>query len=225
MQPGYPGSGQDPYGQQPPYSDPYAQPQYPPQPPQSDPYGQQPPQPPQPNPYGQQPPQPPQAPYGQPYQDPYASQQPPQPPQDPYGQPQQPQDPYGQPQQPYQDPYAQPTSGSPYPTSGPGYPGAPQYPGAGYGAPPQQNNTMGLVSMILGIISIPGICCAILGIVLGAAALVLGILGMKKAKAGEASNRGQALAGVICGSIGLGLSIISAIAGATNMMTNFSTSP
>jgi hypothetical protein len=190
MQPGYPGSGQDPYGQQPPYSDPYAQPQYPPQ------------QPPPAPPYGQQPQQPP------PYQD-------------PYGQPQQPppyQDPYAQPQQPaYQDPYGQPTSGSPYPTSGPGYPGLGQYPVAGYGAPmggPQQNNTLGLISMILGIIAIPAACCAFLGMIVGVGALVLGILGMRKAAAGQASNRGQALAGVICGSIGLVLSIGSAIAGA-----------
>jgi hypothetical protein len=59
MQPGYPGSGQDPYGQpQPPYSDPYAQPQYPP--PQQPPAYQ--------DPYAQ--PQPPA------YQDPYAPQQP-----------------------------------------------------------------------------------------------------------------------------------------------------
>src|SRR5436309_9460570 len=28
MQPGYPGSGQEPYGTQPPYRDPYAQPHY-----------------------------------------------------------------------------------------------------------------------------------------------------------------------------------------------------
>src|SRR3712207_1373200 len=38
MQPGYPGSGQDPYGQQPPHTDPYSQPQYPPPP--QDPYAQ-----------------------------------------------------------------------------------------------------------------------------------------------------------------------------------------
>jgi hypothetical protein len=203
MQPGYPGSGQDPYGQQPPYSDPYAQPQYPPQP---------------------QSPQPP------PYQDPYGQPQPPAY-QDPYAQPQPPQyqDPYAQPQPPaYQDPYGQPTSGNPYPTSGPTYPGAPQYPMAGYGAPmgmpPQQNNTLGLISMIAGIVSIPGACCAILGILAGAAALVLGILGMRKASAGQASNRGQALAGVICGSIGLVFSIVSAIAGAAVNLGNLSSS-
>ena len=58
MQPGYPGSGQDPYAQQPPHTDPYAQPQYPP-PTSGQPYGQPPPY---QDPYGQPPP----------YQDPYA---------------------------------------------------------------------------------------------------------------------------------------------------------
>jgi Domain of unknown function (DUF4190) len=171
MQPGYPGPGQDPYGQQqPPYNDPYAQ--YPPQ-------------------------QPP------PYQDPYAQPQPQQPP-------------------PYQDPYAQPTSGSPYPTSGSPYqtsgspyqappPAYPSYPVAGYGAPaPQgsgQSNVMGILALIFGIVSIPTACCY-LGIALGGAAAVLGYLGMKKADQGQASNRGMALAGLICGGIGFVLGIL-----------------
>jgi hypothetical protein len=172
MQPGYPGSGQDPYGQQPPYSDPYAQPQYPPSPqqPPSEPYGQQ--------------PQPPADPYGQP--------QPPPPYQDPYGQPPQPpyQDQYGQPQPPpYHDPYAQ---------SMPGY--------GGPSVPPQQNNTLGLVGMILGIASIPFACCYV-GLLLGPAGVVLGVLGIRKANAGQASNRGQSLTGIICGVIGFVLSI------------------
>jgi hypothetical protein len=201
MQPGYPGSGQDPYGQQPPYTDPYAQPQYPPQ--------QQPPADPTAQSQEQQP------------------QQPPQPPADPAAQ--QPQQPQHQDPQ-HLDPYAQPTSGSPYPTSGPGYPPDAPYPVPGYGAPmappPQQNNNLGLTAMILGIISIPfAACCAFVGFFLGVAGLVLGILGMKKAGAGEANNRGQALTGVICGAIGLVLSIGSVIAVLTLNLPNFPTSP
>jgi hypothetical protein len=155
MQPGYPGPGEDPYGQQPPYSDPYAQPQYPPS--------------------GQRPPV----------------------------------DPHGQPGQPAAG------SGDPYPTPGPGYP-AGQDPMADHGTPmgappPPQSNTFGLVGMILGIISIPGACCGPLGIIVGAAAVALGVLGIRKASAGQAGNRGQALAGVICGSIGVVFSIASTI--------------
>jgi hypothetical protein len=96
---------------------------------------------------------------------------------------------------------------------------------AGYGAPmgpPVQQNTLGLVSMILGIVSIPAICCAFLGILAGAAAVVLGVLGMRKAAAGQATNRGQALAGVICGSIGLVISVISLIAGFAMNLSNLS---
>ncbi|GAA3267069.1 MULTISPECIES: DUF4190 domain-containing protein [Dactylosporangium] len=186
---GYPPPGQDPYGQQP----------------NQDPYGQQPQ-------YGQ--PQQPQ--YGQPQQPGY---------QDPYAQPQQPayQDPYAQPQQPaYQDPYAQqpPVSGTPYPTSGGGYPtsggayptsgGAYPQQGyqAGYGAPAQPQNTLGLVGMILGIASIPLAFCCSIGLPLGIAAVICSYLGQNKVKQGLANNEGNAKAGLICGAIGIGLTII-----------------
>jgi hypothetical protein len=127
-------------------------------------------------------------------QDPYG-QQPPHGGQPPYGQPPQ----YGQ-QSPYggQPPYGQP------PQSGqPGqYPPAPNYPSDAYGAPPAEpSNTQGLVSMILGIVALPLVCCFGIGIPLGIAAAVLGFLGKRKADQGLATNRGQALAGLICGAI------------------------
>ncbi|MBM0227661.1 MULTISPECIES: DUF4190 domain-containing protein [Micromonospora] len=195
MQPGYP--GQDPYGQQPPqdptapqYQDPYAPP------PQAPQYGQQPPA-------GQ--------PYGQP-QDPYTQPQAPQYGQQPtsgqpYGQPT-PGQPYGQPtsgqpygQQPYQDPYGQQ----------PPYGAAPTYPNAGYPMPQGQQNTLGLVSMILGIASIPLACCY-LGIPLGIAAVVTGYLGKQKVSQGVAANGSQVTTGLICGAIGIVLGIAQIIA-------------
>jgi hypothetical protein len=185
---GYPPPGQDPYGQQP----------------NQDPYGQQPQ-------YGQ--PQ-----YGQPQQPGY---------QDPYAQPQQPQqppayqDPYAQPQQPaYQDPYAQqpPVSGTPYPTSGGAYPtsggayppAAGQYPQAGYGGAPggQPQNTLGLVGMILGIASIPLVCCLYIGLPLGIGAVVVSYLGLNKVNQGLANTTGMALAGLICGGVGAVLGLL-----------------
>ncbi|SCF14273.1 DUF4190 domain-containing protein [Micromonospora mirobrigensis] len=206
MQPGQP--GQDPYGQQP-NQDPTA-PHYP-----ADPYA-----PPPQAPYGQQPPAgqdpyapPPQAPYGQPYgQQPTSGQ--------PYGQPTSGQ-PYGQPtsgqpygqQQPYQDPYAQ--QQPPF--------GAPSYPGAGYPQPQAQNNTLGLVSMILGIAAIPMLCCVYLGIPIGIAAVITGYLGQQKVAQGVANNGGQAKAGIICGAIAAVLGIvllILAVAGGLKMPTN-----
>ncbi|SIN20031.1 DUF4190 domain-containing protein [Micromonospora cremea] len=161
------------------------------------------------DPYGQQPNQDPTAP--QPPHDPYAP-----PPAAPYGQ--QPQNPYGQ----------QPTSGQPYgqqPTSGQPYGqqppyqdpygqqqqppyGAPTYPNAGYPQQQGQNNTLGLVSMILGIASIPLVCCLYLGIPLGIAGVVTGYLARQKVAQGQASNAGQAKAGLICGAVGVGLGIL-----------------
>ncbi|MEU5908246.1 DUF4190 domain-containing protein [Micromonospora sp. NPDC047467] len=178
MQPGNP--GQDPYGQQP--NDPTSPP------PPHDPYGQPPAapygqQPTSGQPYGQQPTS--GQPYGQQPQDPYGA------PQAPYGQ--QPQDPYGQPQAPYgqQQPY-----------------GAPSYPNAGYPQAQGQNNTLGLVSMILGIASIPLICCLYLGIPLGIAGVVTGYLAQQKVSQGQANNGGQAKAGLICGAVGAGLGVL-----------------
>ncbi|MEV1074268.1 DUF4190 domain-containing protein [Micromonospora parva] len=150
------------------------------------------------DPYGQQPnqdptaPQPPAAPYGQqPNQDPYAA------PQAPYGQQPTSGQPYGQ-QPPYQDPYAQ--QQPPY--------GAPTYPNAGYPQAQGQNNTLGLVSMILGIASIPLVCCLYLGIPVGIAGIVTGYLAKQKVAQGQANNAGQAKAGLICGAVGVGLGIL-----------------
>lgn len=83
------------------------------------------------------------------------------------------------------------------------------------GVPNQgQQNGLGLAGMITGIASIVlGLCLAFLGVIGGAVAIVLGVLGLKKVNAGEANNRGMALAGIICGAIGAVIGILNAIAG------------
>ncbi|WP_250001202.1 DUF4190 domain-containing protein [Actinoplanes sp. M2I2] len=85
------------------------------------------------------------------------------------------------------------------------------------GMPAAPNNTQGLVGMILGIVAIPLVCCFYLGIPLGIAGAVLGYLGLQKAKTGRATNRSQALTGVICGAVavvlGIGLLIWAVTAG------------
>ncbi|MFG1842102.1 DUF4190 domain-containing protein [Micromonospora sp. NPDC049175] len=170
--------------------------------PGQDPYGQQPNQdptapPPPAAPYGQQPTS------GQPYgqQDPYAA------PQAPYGQQPTSGQPYGQPTsgQPYGQP---PAYQDPYGQQQPQYGAAPGYPNAGYPQAQGQNNTLGLVSMILGIASIPLLCCFSLGIPVGIAAVITGYLARQKVARGEANNAGQAKAGLICGAVGVGLGII-----------------
>jgi hypothetical protein len=76
------------------------------------------------------------------------------------------------------------------------------------GQQPAPNNTLGLVSMILGIVAIPLVCCFYLGIPVGIAAGVLGYLGKQKAEQGLATNRGQAMAGLICGAVALGFGVL-----------------
>ncbi|WP_341717553.1 DUF4190 domain-containing protein [Micromonospora sp. FIMYZ51] len=213
--------GQDPYGQQPPYGDPTAAPaDNPYAPPPANPYA-----PPPANPYAS-----PAEPYTPPV-DPYApAAEPGTPPVDPYGQqPPTSGQPYESPAsgQPYEppaspapyDPYAPPPAGQPSaygsqygqpypPTYAPQpYGGTPMYPNAGFAGPGGQENTLGLVAMILGIAAIPLNCCY-LGIPLGLAAVITGWLGKQKADQGLASNSGQALAGLICGAVGLLLGLL-----------------
>ncbi|MER8046376.1 DUF4190 domain-containing protein [Streptomyces sp. NPDC094032] len=109
--------------------------------------------------------------------------------------------------------YGYPTAATPTPGPSYGYPPASPYPsyGAAYGQPgwqQQPSNGMGTTAMVLGIIAVAGFCMYGLGIILGVLALIFGIIGMKKANRGEATNRGMALAGVVLGSIGI---LVSAV--------------
>ncbi|MFI8002792.1 DUF4190 domain-containing protein [Streptomyces sp. NPDC086010] len=97
----------------------------------------------------------------------------------------------------------------PAPTASYGYPGYPGY-GAqpqGWGAPAPANG-LGTAAMVLGIIAVAGFCMWGLGIILGILALIFGIIGRGRAKRGEATNGGVALAGIILGSISI---VISAV--------------
>ncbi|KPC83737.1 MULTISPECIES: DUF4190 domain-containing protein [Streptomyces] len=101
-----------------------------------------------------------------------------------------------------------------------GYPSAPAAPSASYGYPgypgyggqqpwgPAPANGLGIAAMVLGIIAVVGFCMYGLGVVLGVLALIFGIIGRGRARRGEASNGGMALAGIILGSIGI---VISAV--------------
>ncbi|MEV6164400.1 DUF4190 domain-containing protein [Streptomyces sp. NPDC052052] len=100
-----------------------------------------------------------------------------------------------------------------------GYPAAPapqyvNYPGyTGYGqAPwggPAPSNGMGTAAMVLGILALCMFCVyGIPSLILGILALIFGILGRGRVKRGEATNSGQALAGIIMGSIGIVLGVV-----------------
>ncbi len=90
----------------------------------------------------------------------------------------------------------------------PPYYGPPQ--GSYPGGPASPQNTQGLVGMILGIASIPLVCCC-LGIPLGAAGAIVSYLGLQKANQGLANNRSQAMAGLICGAVGVVFGLIQIV--------------
>ncbi|WP_327373880.1 DUF4190 domain-containing protein [Streptomyces sp. NBC_01216] len=111
--------------------------------------------------------------------------------------------------------YGYPTAPTPPVTpasSGYGYPGYPSYGGgSGYGQPgwqQQPSNGMGTASMVLGIVATAGFCLYGLGAILGILALIFGVIGLKKAGRGEATNRGMAIAGIVLGAIG---TLVSAV--------------
>lgn len=137
---------------------------------------------------------------------------PPPPPPDPAQQhpyPQQ-QQPYGQQQPPYppQQPY-QPYQYGAYPGS---YPPPPQGPYGGYpGGYPMQTapkNGLGIASLIVAII---GLLSVFGGILLGVVAVILGVLGRGRAKRGEATNGGVAVAGIVLGVLGIIVSIAAIV--------------
>ncbi|GHB76756.1 hypothetical protein GCM10010347_53930 [Streptomyces cirratus] len=89
-----------------------------------------------------------------------------------------------------------------YPGYATGYPGyAPGYPG--YPGYPQPSNGFGITALVLGVLAIVA-CPTMFGsVVFGIPAVVFGALGRGKARRGEATNGGVALAGLICGAVGI----------------------
>lgn len=89
-----------------------------------------------------------------------------------------------------------PPPGPPYYAAQPGYP------------QPAPGNGKALWSLILGIASIPLSCCCI-GLVLGILAIVFGAQAKKEVDRGSAtSGAGQAQAGLICGIVGVALTVV-----------------
>ncbi|PSJ27848.1 hypothetical protein B7P34_15515 [Streptosporangium nondiastaticum] len=97
---------------------------------------------------------------------------------------------------------APPYGQSPY---GPGVyqPGSYGYPAAPFYVPPVPSNGMGLAALVLGIVGTVLAPTVVLGVVLGVLAIVFGAVGRVKARKGEATNPGQALAGLVLGGVGL----------------------
>lgn len=110
-------------------------------------------------------------------------------------------DPY---QTPYLDPYQTPYG---YP---PGeYSVQPQYQHPGY--PPGgggRDNVFGILALTFGIVSLPMLCCTGPAPIFGVPAVVLGIIGARRARRGTANNRSVAIWGAVCGAVSTTLAIV-----------------
>lgn len=128
-------------------------------------------------------------------------------PTDPYGQ--RPQEysldsPYGQVSPPGDGYYGQDTHYDPRQYT------AIPYENSGYGTQQMQNG-MGVASLVLGISTIvTSWCCYFMAIAVptGVLAIVFGSIGLQRANRGEANNRSMAMAGLVCGAIGLVLGVV-----------------
>ncbi|MCW2713597.1 MAG: hypothetical protein JWN88_644 [Frankiales bacterium] len=143
-------------------------------------------------------------------------QPPAQPASDPFGQPGGAQQPYGQQGQPDYGQQGQPQYGQVPP---PGYGQQPAFgqqpygqPAFGAGGPGRApSNGLGIAALVLGILGVLGFFLG--GALLGIIAIVLGFIGRGRAKRGEATNGGMALAGILLGVLSILLTALIVIAG------------
>ena len=84
----------------------------------------------------------------------------------------------------------------------------------------QPENGLGLAAMVVGIASF-----AMLAPLSSTAAIILGIMGLGRARQGRATNRGQALAGLVCGSITLVLGLAGIIVAIAILSARHGTAP
>ncbi|WP_190021927.1 DUF4190 domain-containing protein [Streptomyces hiroshimensis] len=106
-----------------------------------------------------------------------------------------------------QTPYGQ----SPY-GPGPYQPGAYGYPASAlYAQQSAPSNGLGLAALVLGIVGTVLSPTVVLGVVLGILAVVFGAVGRAKVRGGEATNPGQALAGLILGCAALVATVLMVV--------------
>lgn len=96
---------------------------------------------------------------------------------------------------------------------GGGQPGSFPPPGPGYGQPPGYppgaggTNGVAIAALVLGLLSIP-LGFIIVGGALGVIAVVLGLIGLSKARSLGGSGRGLAIGGIITGLIGIVIPVV-----------------
>jgi amino acid transporter len=67
-------------------------------------------------------------------------------------------------------------------------------------------NGLGVGALITAIVSLPAAISVVGGFLLGIVAIILGFIGYRRAKRGEATNGGIAIAGIVLGVLGIVLS-------------------
>lgn len=76
--------------------------------------------------------------------------------------------------------------------------------------PTAERNGMGTAALVVGVVAVVLVVLLLffpLAFVLGILAVIFGAVGMRRAKRGEATNNGQALAGLICGILAIVFSL------------------
>lgn len=91
-------------------------------------------------------------------------------------------------------PYAYPPG--PYPGS---YPPPPMPYGDYPGVPATPRNGLGIAALVVGVIGLLGSISVVGGVVLGIAAVIMGLVARGRARRGESTNGGVALGGVVVG--------------------------
>ncbi len=99
------------------------------------------------------------------------------------------------------------------PHPGPLYPYPPGYPPPSYAFPPAvpPKNGFGMAALVLAVIGLLSVATVFAPIALGAAAVILGVLGRGRANRGIANNGGVAIAGIVLGALAIivGLAFIA----------------
>lgn len=113
-------------------------------------------------------------------------------------------------QSPYQ-PYSPPPGAYPPGLYQGSYPPPPMSYGDYSGGPVAPRNGLGIAALVVAIIGLIGSISVVGGILLGIVAVILGLAGRARAKRGEATNGGVALAGIVIGVVAIvaGLAFIA----------------
>jgi len=110
----------------------------------------------------------------------------------------------------YPAPY-QPNPYAPNQPYAPSQPYAPNQPYPPYGLPQSPPQGWAIASLVLGVISITSCCFYVLSLIFGIAAIVTGVMALRK----EGGGKGIAIAGIVTGGIGLLLTLMFILASLT----------